>query len=95
LAAVLAGWLERSGAARIGDVGTFGQCAWSRVDVAGAVVALNADTCRAAAEAFVRAGATDPDRLWLVVASYAAMALPIRTPSACRRCWCPYLLLTA
>jgi hypothetical protein len=69
LAEVLAGWLERSDAATIGDVGSFGRTACLRIQVGGTEVILNADTKRAAAEEFVRASAADPDRLWLVVAS--------------------------
>ena len=79
LAAVLAAWLEHSGAATIGDVGSFGRTAWLRINVGGPEVVLNADTRRAAVEAFVRASAADPDRPWLVVASqrgHATKVLP-------------------
>jgi hypothetical protein len=68
LAEVLAAWLERSGAATIGDVGSFGRSPYLRIQVGGIEVVLNADTKRAAAEEFVRASAADPDRPWLVVA---------------------------
>lgn len=79
LAAVLAAWLECSGAATIGDVGSFGRVAWLRISVGGTEVVLNADTKRPAVDAFVRASATDPDRPWLVVASqrgHATKVLP-------------------
>lgn len=62
LVAVLASWLERSGAATIGDVGSFGRTAWVRVDLRGTEVVLNADTKRAAVESFGRASAVQPDR---------------------------------
>ena len=82
LVAVLASWLERSGAATIGDVGSFGRTAWVRVDLGGTEVVLNADTKRAAVESFVRASAAQPDRPWLVVASqrgHATKVLPSST----------------
>jgi hypothetical protein len=48
-----------------------------RIQVGGIEVVLNADTKRAAAEAFVRASATDPDRPWLVVASQRGNATKV------------------
>jgi len=79
LAVVLARWLEESGAATIGDVGSFGRAACLLIDVGGTEVVLNADTKRAAVEAYVRASASDPDRPWLVVTSrggHATKVLP-------------------
>jgi hypothetical protein len=82
LVAVLASWLERSDAATIGDVGSFGRTAWVRVDLGGTEVVLNADTKRAAVESFVRTSAAQPDRPWLVMASqrgHATKVLPSST----------------
>ncbi len=79
LAEVLATWLERSSAPTIGDVGSFGRTPCLRIQIGATEVVLNADTKRAAVEAFVRASGTDPDQPWLVVASGGATP-----PSCCR-----------
>lgn len=77
LAAVLEAWLDRSSAATIGDVVAFGGTPWLRILVGEVEVVLNADTKRSAAEAFVRASATDPDLPWLVVASQRGRATKV------------------
>jgi hypothetical protein len=62
-------WLSESSAETIGDVGGFGGRAWLTADINGFEVVLNADTKRAAVEWFVDASASEPDRLWRVVAN--------------------------
>jgi hypothetical protein len=67
LVAVFEAWLSQSQAPTIGDVGSFGGRPWLLIDISGHEVALNADTKRAAVEAFVRAAKAEPDRQWCVV----------------------------
>ncbi len=62
-------WLAESRAPTIGNVDTFGGRPWLLIDVGGHTVALNADTKRAAVEAFVRDSSLDSERPWRVVAN--------------------------
>jgi hypothetical protein len=64
---VLVRWLRDSSAETLGDVGAFGGKPWLTIQVHDHIVALNADTKRAAIEAFVSAAAVEPDRPWRVV----------------------------
>jgi hypothetical protein len=74
---VLAAWVERSNAAAIGDVATFGGTPRLRIEVSGTEVVLNTDTKRSAPEAFVQATACDPDLPWLVVMSQRGHATKV------------------
>lgn len=69
LAALLKAWLSQSQAPTIGDVKTFGGRAWLHIEINGQHVVLNADTKRAAVEAFVRLSEVDPDQPWRVIAN--------------------------
>jgi hypothetical protein len=69
LVKLLRHWLSESLALTIGNVGAFGGRPWLLIDVGGQRVALNANTKRAAVEAFVRESSADPDRPWRVVAN--------------------------
>ncbi len=66
---VLSRWLTESGASTVGDVGTFGGRPWLIIGVGRQLVALNADTKRAAVETFVRGSRPNPDRPWRVIAN--------------------------
>lgn len=69
LTELLQEWLRHSSAPTVGDVGAFGGRPWLRIEVGGHRVVLNADTKRAAVEAFVRGSAPDPEQPWRVVAN--------------------------
>ena len=69
LAAVLQHWLAESSAPTLGDIGTFGGRAWLLIDLGTHRVALNADTKRAAVEAFLHDSTGDLERPWRVVAN--------------------------
>ena len=69
LVVVLRNWLRESQAVTVGDVGSFGGRPWLLIDIGGHEVALNADTKRAAVEAFVRGSWPDPERPWRVIAN--------------------------
>ncbi|HXF50611.1 MAG TPA: hypothetical protein VNM43_02880 [Dehalococcoidia bacterium] len=64
---VLRRWLAESQAETIGHVGTYGGRPWLLVDMDSHEVALNADTKRAAVEAFVKESGLDPEWPWRVV----------------------------
>jgi hypothetical protein len=72
LVRVLSKWLEGSDAQTVGEVGSYAGRPWLWIQVSGRELVLHADTRRTAVEAFVRANAADPNRLWRVVATARA-----------------------
>ncbi|MHB1535641.1 MAG: hypothetical protein ACYC1D_13740 [Acidimicrobiales bacterium] len=71
LAELLGRWHSESDAATIGEVGRYGGTPWLRIDLRGGLAVLNADTKRAAVDAFLEEVARHgAERPWSIIANH-------------------------